>query len=108
MTDSLPERLGLRAKPKPKRTPLVQAPPLQPAQADGPVRLEDFYAYMPAHAYIFVPTMETWPAASVNSRLPPVALPMREKPVPAAMWLDSNRAVEHRGRRASPSRSATG
>jgi hypothetical protein len=94
MSEDFAEKYGLRAKPKPKRTPLVEAPPLQPAQADGPVRLEDFYAYMPTHSYIFVPTMETWPASSVNSRVRPIAVPMREKPVPAAMWLDSNRAVE--------------
>ena len=34
------------------------------------VALDDFYAYMPGHSYIFVPTRELWPASSVNSRLP--------------------------------------
>jgi hypothetical protein len=33
------------------------------------VRLEDFCAYMPAHAYIFAPTREMWPAGSVNARV---------------------------------------
>jgi hypothetical protein len=31
---------------------------------------EDFFAYMPEHKYIFVPTRALWPAASVNARLP--------------------------------------
>jgi hypothetical protein len=94
-TDSLPERLGLRAKPKPKRTPLVGAPPLQPAQADGPVRMEDFYAYMPtANSYLFVPTGDMWPATSVDARVRPVLVPGRDKPLPASKWLDVNRAIE--------------
>jgi hypothetical protein len=71
--------------------PLPDHPNLTAGQA---VALEDFYAYLPAHTYIFVPTREPWPASSVNSRIPPVALPMREKPIPAASWLDANRAVE--------------
>jgi Bifunctional DNA primase/polymerase, N-terminal len=33
------------------------------------ISLDDFYAYMPNHEYIFVPTREVWPAASVDSRL---------------------------------------
>ena len=36
------------------------------------VTIDDFRAYMPAHSYIFMPCCEFWPAASVNSRLPPV------------------------------------
>ena len=41
------------------------------AKADpGALQLDDFYAYMPDHSYIFVPTREMWPASSVNSRLP--------------------------------------
>jgi len=38
------------------------------AHADErPVTAADFWAYMPAHAYIYVPTRELWPAASINS-----------------------------------------
>ena len=33
------------------------------------VRLDDLHAYMPMHAYIYAPTRELWPAASVNARL---------------------------------------
>lgn len=71
--------------------PLQEHPNLTAGQA---VALEDFYAYLPAHTYIFTPTREMWPASSVNSRIPPVGIPMREKPIPAATWLDANRAVE--------------
>ena len=57
------------------------------------ISLHDFYAYMPQHKYIYVPTRELWPAASVNSRLPPVELP-NGKSISAAAWLDDHRAVE--------------
>lgn len=56
--------------------------------------LDDFVAYMPAHTYIFKPTREMWPATSVNSRIPPIAIPGREKPIAANAWLDMNRPVE--------------
>src|SRR5204863_6347942 len=36
--------------------------------------LEDFYAYMPMHNYIYVPTRTTWPGSSVNSRIEPIKL----------------------------------
>lgn len=57
------------------------------------VTAEDFWAYMPMHAYIFVPSCEVWPAASVNARVPPVDIGA-EKPLKASVWLDSNRHVE--------------
>jgi hypothetical protein len=57
------------------------------------VTLNDFYAHMPSHSYIFAPTGKFWPAASVNSRIPPIA-GEDEKPVAAAAWLDRNRLVE--------------
>ena len=61
------------------------------------VALEDFFAYMPMHSYIFAPNGELWPAASINARIPPV-LPVgagaKDKPVPASTWLDQNRPVE--------------
>jgi hypothetical protein len=57
------------------------------------VTLEDFYALMPMHSYIFAPSRELWPAASVNSRLPPFPID-GEKSIPASKWLDRNRPVE--------------
>jgi hypothetical protein len=52
----------------------------------------DFYAYMPQHTYIFVPTREPWPASSVNARLPPVMV--GGKTISASAHLDKTRPVE--------------
>ncbi|MGC2779989.1 MAG: DUF5906 domain-containing protein [Bradyrhizobium sp.] len=52
----------------------------------------DFYALMPAHSYIFVPTGDMWPAASVNARIKPIL--SGDKAVLASQWLDRNRPVE--------------
>ena len=41
------------------------------AQEAAGVTLTDFHAYMPMHAYIFIPTRVLWPASSVNARIPP-------------------------------------
>jgi hypothetical protein len=63
----------------------------------GELSLEDFYAYMPQHSYVYRPTREMWPAGSVNSRLPPVSIGVingKEKFIPASTWLDQNRPVE--------------
>jgi hypothetical protein len=59
---------------------------------DEGVGLLDFWAYSPQHSYIFTPTREPWPAASVNSRVPPVLVGAKQ--LPASAWLDRNRAVE--------------
>jgi hypothetical protein len=69
------------------------------------ISLDDFHAYMPNHAYIFVPTREMWPAKSVNARIAPIAMKdARGEPVPddegrpkkmtASAWLDRHRPVE--------------
>jgi hypothetical protein len=53
------------------------------------VTVDDFIAYMPSHSYIYIPTREMWPVASVNARC--------TSPIPdlsAATWLDQNRPVE--------------
>lgn len=52
------------------------------------VSLNDFYAYLPDHKYIFSPTGIMCPAASVNSRIPDI------DGMKAAEWLDMNRSVE--------------
>jgi hypothetical protein len=52
------------------------------------VEVEDFYAYMPQHKYIFIPTRQLWPGSSVNARLGNIGN-MR-----AAAWLDENRPVD--------------
>ncbi len=69
------------------------------------VSLDDFYAYMPQHNYIFAPNRSLWPGESVNSRIPPVPLTDRKgEPVldkegkqikqKASAWLDRKRPVE--------------
>jgi hypothetical protein len=64
----------------------------QPASR-SPTSLADFRAYMPMHSYIFAPTRELWPAASVNARVPPVP-GANGNPMRATEWLDQNAAVE--------------
>ena len=61
------------------------------AAADG-VSIDDFNAYMPTHSYIFTPSREMWPAASVNVKIPPIA--ENGKPISASAWLDKNKSVE--------------
>lgn len=66
---------------------------------DSPVDFDDFYAYMPEHKYIFIPTRELWPAPSVNNRLPALPTGRTKKDgdpeyKPASYWLDRDRPVE--------------
>jgi hypothetical protein len=60
-----------------------------------PAALFEFYAHMPSHQYLFVPTRELWPAQSVNGRVPWVKVMVKGKPktVPPTRWLDKRRAV---------------
>jgi len=68
------------------------------------VSLDDFHACMPMHNYLFAPSREPWPAASVNARIPPIPLMRDGKSVldedgeqvmqSASSWLDQNRPVE--------------
>ncbi|WP_395710470.1 PriCT-2 domain-containing protein [Reyranella sp.] len=73
-------------------------------ERDG-VTFDDFHAYMPQHVYLFAPTGDPWPAASINARLPPVRLcnadgsPLlgengKQVKLAASKWLDQNQAVE--------------
>jgi hypothetical protein len=65
---------------------------------DAGVNLEDFYAYMPMHNYIFAPSREPWPAASVNARIPPIVIGVDDKgeeiEMKASIWIDKNQPVE--------------
>src|SRR5215470_6803808 len=36
---------------------------------DQTISVDDFYAHMPTHRYIFAPCRQLWPARSVNARL---------------------------------------
>lgn len=77
---------------------LICEPPLEDAEleaiAGGKKRVlpaavteRDFFAYMPAHQYIYVPTRELWPASSVNASVVMQAGKANE-------WLDEQRAVQ--------------
>lgn len=89
----------MSGKPAAKKTPLE----LVPAPI-GSVDYDDFYAYMPAHEYLFVPTRELWPAASIDARLigkpevdddgHPVFNAQGQKRIKASRWLDKNRPIE--------------
>jgi hypothetical protein len=48
---------------------------------------------MPMHTYIFAPSREMWPAASVNARIPPIS-ENGAKLISASAWLDRNKPVE--------------
>jgi hypothetical protein len=60
--------------------------------AGSGVSIDDFYAFMPMHSYVFAPTGEMWPSASVNSRIPSIAATVNA--TKASDWLDRNRPVE--------------
>lgn len=74
-------------------------------------KMEDFNAYLPTHTYVFMPTREFWPIASINDTLPPVQLFKADgtammKPdarsksgekllfIKASQWLDRNKPLE--------------
>jgi hypothetical protein len=61
-----------------------------PKDAQKPkIALNDFYAHLADHKYFYTPTMEPWPAASVNS-----LFPSGKKSPPAHVWLDRHRSVQ--------------
>lgn len=77
----------------------------------GGIKKENFWAYMPSHSYLFVPTGGMWPAGSVNSRIgrvpmfnadgsPKMAVNKKGEPtgeqetVAASQWLDWKRPIE--------------
>jgi hypothetical protein len=56
------------------------------------VVIDDFYAYLPMHAYIYTPTRDVWPGSSVNSRI--VFKDESGKWKTPSAFLDMNRSVE--------------
>jgi hypothetical protein len=62
------------------------------AAAGEAVQLDDFVAYLPRHNYVFLPTREPWPAASVNACIPPIE--KGDEMIAASKWLDEHRSVE--------------
>lgn len=90
------EGLEVPAVPPAGRKPRARKPRPQVnvAQWFAGAGLEDFYAYMPGHSYLYVPTRETWPAASVNGRINPWPVTTASKKIKPSDWLDRNRPVE--------------
>jgi hypothetical protein len=94
----------LRQHSKDELIALATAAPLyEPAEPGPPaadaveaavatVALTDFYAYMPMHQYLFVPSRDLWPAASVNARVRPVRV--GDDVVAATAYLDEHQPVE--------------
>jgi hypothetical protein len=90
-------------KPEPELKPETRS---AAARADEVIQLEDFVAYLPRHNYVFLPTREPWPGASVNARIAPLPLVNNNNGGPvlddngeqqfiaASAWLDQNRPVE--------------
>jgi hypothetical protein len=66
--------------------------PEKPPRGDYTVSVDDFWAYMPMHNYIFVPTGATWPGSSVNARIP--LMEWGGGMIKPADWLDKNKPVE--------------
>ena len=58
------------------------------------VALSDFWAYMPTHQYIFVPTREMWPAGSVDKRIAKWPQSSAGKPIAPSAWIDAHRPVD--------------
>lgn len=61
--------------------------------------LHDFRAYLPEHKYIYLPSGDLWPAASVNGQVPPVWTGRRDEDgkkvyEAASKWLDRRAAVQ--------------
>jgi hypothetical protein len=82
-----------------------EAEQLRREYEEARVSLDDFYAYLPMHRYVFAPTRQLWPASSVNARLGRIKLtdkngnPVlddegKQKSISAGYWLDLNRSVE--------------
>jgi hypothetical protein len=65
---------------------------------DAGVTLDDFFAYMIEHKYIFAPTGDIWPGSSVNARIAPIQVGVDDKGEPvfisASAWLDRTKPVE--------------
>lgn len=65
------------------------------AEGTAPVSaLMDYYAHLPDHRYIHVPTRELWPASSVDGCVQPWPKGSKGKEIRPSSFLDANRAVE--------------
>ena len=62
------------------------------------LKLEDFWAHMPSHKYVFGPTRDLWPGSSVDVVIPPIVIGVdedgNEKTLAATTFLDRHRHIE--------------
>lgn len=89
--------------------PTFEKPDERKRCLDTVVTYDDFYAYLPKKLYIYIPTGDLWPAASVDAVLP--WYPIRDqdgnvltyqkgekkgqpKCTPPTKWIDTNKAVQ--------------
>jgi hypothetical protein len=80
------------AQPIPEKLITAAQTEKPPAKAYG-VSLDDFWAYMPMHNYIFAPTRSMWPSGSINARLGQIPVGGEDE-IPASVWLDTRKPVE--------------
>jgi hypothetical protein len=83
----------------------AQSELIQKTDDSQEISLDDFYAFMEMHNYVYISSRAFWPASSVDSRLPPQPLLNRDgepivdkhgnpKLINASRWLDQNRHIE--------------
>jgi hypothetical protein len=81
--------------------PQAFSAPISPAgirSGDGAIGLDDFYAVPAVNQFLFMPTRELWPSASVNGILPMVLMPYKHNgkwvTLKPHAWLRQFRRVE--------------
>lgn len=88
--DKIKDWVEARMKaPEPASTPAAQPQTKPDAAKELPpdISINDFYAYLPKHWYLYVPTQTLWPPATIGARLGKVGT------LKAARYLDKERAV---------------
>ncbi|MHC2367443.1 hypothetical protein ACVIQT_002091 [Bradyrhizobium diazoefficiens] len=70
-------------------------------QIDHPTKgasVDDFYAFLPAHKYLYIPTRALWPPSTIDSIIPPIRIGTDDSgnaaSVRASKWLDNHRKVD--------------
>ncbi len=80
-------------------TPGTELNPVSRMELNMRVTLNDFWSYAPENKYIFEPTGEMWPSASVNNRFPAIYTDQvadngKKVKITATEWLSQNRSIE--------------
>lgn len=83
---------GLRALINEADARKAQRDPLEPNESKA--SLLDFYAHLPDHKFLHLPTLALWPAASVDSTIEWPLDPVTDKRVKPSVWLDRHRPIE--------------